>query len=89
MKTKPNNVSQKDWDEMDSPPLSDEILARMRPVQETHPDIPRRVRGVQKRPTKVPVSIRLSPEVIDYFKSRGKGWQTRVDEVLQEFVDSH
>ncbi len=89
MKAKPKNVSQKDWDEIDSPPLSDEILARMRPVKETHPGIPRRVRGVQKRPTKVPVSIRLSPEVIDYFKSQGKGWQTRVDEVLQEFVDSH
>ncbi|NQU65044.1 MAG: BrnA antitoxin family protein, partial [SAR324 cluster bacterium] len=56
---------------------------------ETHPNIPRRVRGVQKSPTKVPVSIRLSTEVIDYFKAQGKGWQTRVDEVLQEFVNSH
>ncbi len=89
MKTKPKNITQTEWDEMDSPPLSDDILVRMRPVKETHPEIPRRVRGVQKSPTKVPVSIRLSSEVVDYFKAQGKGWQTRVDDILQEFVNSH
>lgn len=88
MKTKPKNITQTDWDEMDSPPLSDDMLAKMRPVKETHPEIPRRVRGVQKQPTKVPISIRLSSEVVDYFKSQGKGWQTRVDKVLQDFVNS-
>ena len=35
---------------------------------------------------KTPVSIRLSPEVVDYFKGTGKGWQTRVNEVLKDYV---
>jgi uncharacterized protein (DUF4415 family) len=39
--------------------------------------------------TKQAISIRLSPEVLDYFKSAGPGWQTRIDAVLREYVASH
>ena len=49
----------------------------------------RRVRGKQKKQTKEQLTIRLNHEVIDFFKSQGKGWQTRVNEVLQEYVDTH
>ena len=37
---------------------------------------------------KKPVSIRLSSDVVSYFRDTGKGWQTRVDEVLKEYVVS-
>lgn len=47
----------------------------------------RRGAPVKENP-KQPVSIRLSPEVAEYFRATGKGWQTRVDEVLREYVDS-
>jgi len=43
-----------------------------------------KTRGPQKAPTKVPVSIRLSPEVIAHFKASGPGWQSRIDEVLRK-----
>ena len=33
-------------------------------------------------------TIRLNPEVLDYFKSQGKGWQTRINDVLQNYVNS-
>jgi len=46
-------------------------------------------RGPQKEPTKVPVSIRLSPDLVEYFKSSGKGWQTRIDQALREYVETH
>ena len=42
------------------------------------------VRGPQKAPTKVPVSIRLSPEVLAHYKATGPGWQTRIDEDLKK-----
>ena len=29
------------------------------------------------------INIRLSPEVLEYFRATGPGWQTRVDEVLR------
>jgi len=38
---------------------------------------------------KKPISIRLSSEVVDYFKDTGKGWQTRMDEVLKDYVAHH
>jgi uncharacterized protein (DUF4415 family) len=34
--------------------------------------------------TKKPVSIRLSPDVLEYFRSSGPGWQSRIDEALRE-----
>ena len=38
---------------------------------------------------KVPVTIRLSPEVAAHFRATGKGWQTRLDGVLKEYVEAH
>ncbi len=32
------------------------------------------------------VSVRYSQNVLDYFKSTGQGWQSRMDEVLQAYV---
>jgi uncharacterized protein (DUF4415 family) len=45
-----------------------------------------RKRGPQKYPTKVPVSIRLSPEVVAAFRTSGAGWQARVDDILREHI---
>lgn len=46
-------------------------------------------RGSQKMPTKVQVSVRISPEVVSYFKAKGQGWQTRMDEALKEYIAEH
>lgn len=46
-------------------------------------------RGQQKRPTKVPVTVRYSPEVVEYFKATGEGWQTRMNDALREYVEQH
>jgi len=86
---KPKNIPQQDWDAVDSPLLDDATLKQMKPVSKAHPGIPARVRGPQKNPTKVPVSIRLSPRVIEYFKRTGDGWQSRMDAALVEYVESH
>ena len=45
-----------------------------------------RKRGPQKTPRKVPVSIRLSPEVVQAFRASGAGWQARVDEILRAHI---
>ena len=46
-------------------------------------------RGTQKAPTKVQKTPHLSPVIVAYFKSQGKGWQTNVAKVLREYVKSH
>ncbi len=50
----------------------------------------RRGRGRPKSATrKVLLSVRYSPEVVEYFKATGEGWQTRMDAALKEWVASH
>jgi len=38
---------------------------------------------------KVLLTVRYSPEVIEAFKATGKGWQTRMDEALKEWLKEH
>ena len=38
---------------------------------------------------KVLLSVRYSPEVIAYFRATGRGWQSRMDDVLKEWVKHH
>jgi uncharacterized protein (DUF4415 family) len=45
-----------------------------------------RRRGPQKTPKKVPISIRLSPEVAAGLRATGSGWQGRADEVLRSWL---
>ena len=35
---------------------------------------------------KVPVTVRLDPEVVEYFREGGQGWQTRLNEALVALV---
>ena len=43
-------------------------------------------RGPQLAKTKQPVTIRLDPEITQFFRNTGKGWQSRVNAVLAEYV---
>lgn len=46
-------------------------------------------RESQKLPTKITLTIPCSPEVVNYFKETGEGWQTRIDEVLKSWIKKH
>lgn len=66
----------------DAQPLTPKQLAAMQPIKS--------LRGRPKATSKkLLVSVRYSPEVIDYFKSTGEGWQARMDGVLQRYVARH
>ncbi|MEW5744535.1 MAG: BrnA antitoxin family protein [Nitrospirota bacterium] len=72
--------------------LTAEDFKKARHASEVLPGIVkahRKGRGPQKTPTKVPTTVRLSREVVEYFKSKGKGWQSRMDEALKKYVRSH
>jgi len=72
--------------------LTAEDFKKFQPLSESHPSLFAKIkkgvgeRGPQKAPTKVPISIRVSPEVAEYFRSEGKGWQGHMDKVLKEYV---
>ncbi|MDA9505027.1 hypothetical protein XI09_10015 [Bradyrhizobium sp. CCBAU 11386] len=73
----------------DNPELTKADFAKARPFSEVFPDLSasiRKGRGPNKSPTKKLVSLRLSPEVVEHFKSTGPGWQSRIDETLRKAV---
>lgn len=39
-------------------------------------------------PRKVPVSLRLDPDILAYFKAEGPGYQTRINAVLRTYVEA-
>jgi uncharacterized protein (DUF4415 family) len=41
------------------------------------------------RTRKVLLSVRYSPEVVEYFRATGEGWQARMDEALKEWIKAH
>ena len=63
----------------DAQPLTPSQLNSMVPM--------RTLRGRPKSTNaKMLVSVRYSPEVLEYFKSTGVGWQSRMDGVLKDYV---
>ena len=66
----------------DTRQLSADDFKRMRPFNEVM-----RQRGRPKSPVhKLPVTVRLDPEIVEYFKAGGRGWQTRMNAALAEYV---
>jgi len=86
-----------DVPDSDNPEWTTEDFAKALPASEVLPEIFSKAvadtllkRGrPHKEVTKSPVSIRLSPDVVEAFRATGKGWQTRVDEALQDWLKSH
>ena len=76
----------------DAPELTDAELAEMRPAAEVLPPefyalVTKRPRGRPKSAdTKVPVTLRLDREVVEAFRAKGPGWQTRMNAALREAV---
>jgi uncharacterized protein (DUF4415 family) len=63
----------------DALPLTSKQLKAMVPL--------RALRGRPKSDSpKQLVSVRYSAEVLEYFRSTGEGWQSRMDGVLREYV---
>ncbi|MCJ8507524.1 BrnA antitoxin family protein [Rhizobium lemnae] len=84
--------SQADWDSVDSAPLTEEELEAMRPAREVLPaqffealDVERKRRGrpVSDSP-KIAVTLRVDADVLEEYRKQGKGWQTKMNEVLRK-----
>ena len=71
---KPSKSISKEAVDPDNPPWREEMLG---------PAVVRRGRGPQKAPTKVLTTLRLDADVLEYFRSTGPGFQTRINEALR------
>jgi uncharacterized protein (DUF4415 family) len=45
--------------------------------------------GVFIRRVKQPVTLRVDADVLEWFKARGKGYQTEMNAVLEAYVKAH
>jgi len=61
----------------DSPKLTAEKIARMKPA---HPEY------WKVEPVKVPVSIKIDADILSWFKSKGRGYQTRINAALRNVM---
>ena len=48
-----------------------------------------RTRGANRRPTKEQVAVRYSVDVLAAFRASGRGWQTRMDDALRDWLKTH
>ncbi|PPK71754.1 uncharacterized protein (DUF4415 family) [Methylobacter tundripaludum] len=46
-------------------------------------------RGKQQSPTKVSTTVRFDRDVLDAFRATGRGWQSRMNEALKEWLKEH
>ncbi len=71
------------------PELTDEMFDKaVYKVAGIKKPVPKR-RGPQKAPTKIALQLRLPPEVVDYFKAEGPGWQTKISIALKDWIKHH
>lgn len=89
------------YDPLNPPPLSEEAkadLERLRTMRDEDidfSDIPRAtesfwrnaVRGMHFRVIKQQLTIRLDADVLDWLKSGGKGWQTKLNYHLRQAME--
>ena len=46
-------------------------------------------RGKFYRPVKKQITLRLDVDMLEWFKSQGTKYQTRINEALREYMDEH
>ena len=66
-------MKDEDIDTSDIPPLDKAFFAEAT------------LRMPQAKPS---ITIRLDPDVLDWFKSQGQGYQTRINAVLRRYVEA-
>ncbi len=96
MSEKPKNTG-RDWSKFDAHIITQEEydeISELTDEQIAQADLYIGTKLIQRgRPksdnNKVLLSVRYSPEVVEYFRSTGEGWQTRMDEALKEWVKDH
>ena len=65
----------------DMPALTQEQLARFVPAKLLNRSL--------YRPVKIPVKVNYDADVLEWFRSFGKGYQTRMNTALREYMLAH
>ena len=85
--------------DQDAPEATEAWFAKARPASEMLPELlgqtaaremlqPKRGRPALAEP-KEHINIRLDADIVGAFKGTGSGWQTRMNDVLREWLKTH
>jgi uncharacterized protein (DUF4415 family) len=81
--------SQTDWARLDA--MTEEEVERLAAEDMAElgidPDWMDRTQVVSPRP-KERVTVRLDPDILEWLKAQGKGYQTRINSILRAYVES-
>lgn len=77
-------VSKTDWDKVKA----------MKDAEIDYSDIPQLDKDFFKKAviwpgTKKQITLRLDPDVVDFFKKQGRGYQSMMNAVLRKYVEAH
>jgi uncharacterized protein (DUF4415 family) len=80
-----------DWDIVsDNPELTEEDFKNARPFAEVFPDLAASIERSRGRPAvdnpKKQVTLRLDADIVERYKSTGRGWQSRINADLRKSV---
>lgn len=79
----------------DNPEWTDEDFARAKPAREFFDAetfaalCAMRRRGPKTKPLKVPTTIRLDADLLAALQASGRGWQTRVNDAIRDWLKEH
>lgn len=89
MKKKPSQTtSETDWDRLDQ--LGDDDIDLSDDPELTAEQFARAFvrEGLPPRPAKTQVTLRLDSDVLTWFRARGKGYQTQINDLLRAFMQA-
>jgi len=74
----------------DNPEWTDADVARSKPASALPASVraafPKTRAAQTEPPAKVPISLRLSVDVIEHFKAQGPDWERRIDDTLRAVI---
>lgn len=76
----------------ENPEWTREMVRNARPLAEALPELAEQMRryqgqrGLQKKPTKELISLRVDRDVAEALRSSGQGWQTRANGALRAYA---
>ena len=73
-----HSMTDEDIDFSDNPEVTSEMFAR---------GVVRK--GFKPIPRKSQLTLRIDQDVIDFFKSHGRGYQTRINQLLRAYMEAH
>jgi uncharacterized protein (DUF4415 family) len=90
MKQSPTSSnSQTDWERLEA--MTDEDID-LSDCPEITPEMFAKAivkRGVKPKPQKSQVTLRIDSDVLEWFKSRGQGYQTQINALLRAYMEAH